>query len=176
MTILLGMSLLPGCSDVGYKGDRLTDGAGAGATWPFGPRSIRLHPFTQIAPLDPGPAVSSEKGEEAAVALAVEARVELLDQLGDVTKGVGSFRFELYDVGPTASRRGEDLRLQLWEAPVLTLEQNKRQYDSITRTYAFRLPLDVAPPARRPLKLSVQFSDQSGLRLMADMRLSYLPR
>lgn len=168
-----------------YKGGRPSNDVLSDQTpWPFRPASIRLHPFTQISQTELGVASDSEQAksqaknpdQKAGVMLMVDARVELLDQLGDVTKGVGSFRFELYDVGASAAHQGEDLRLQKWEAPLLTLEQNERLYDSITRTYWFRLPLDEAPPANRPLKLAVQFTDQAQHRLMSEIRLSYKPK
>jgi len=133
------------------------------SAWPFAPVAMRVHPFTSIT-FDP------EQNS-----LVLEVRMELLDQVGDVTKGVGDFRFELYADKLKASLRGVDERLNVWDGPVSTLEQNRQHYDSITRTYSFKLRLDPAPPADQKLRLVAQFTDPSGKRILAEAPLSYTP-
>jgi hypothetical protein len=131
------------------------------AGWPFAPESMRVHPFTSIG-------LDARDG-----ALMLEARVELLDAAGDVTKGVGEFRFELYADHAAASRRGQDQQLNRWEAPLRTLEQNAQHYDPITRTYLFKLRLDPPPPTDQRLKLVAQFTDPTGRRLRTDGPVSH---
>lgn len=121
---------------------------------------MRVHPFTSLE-------INESEG-----GMILEVRMELLDQLGDPTKGVGDFRFELYASPSTASREGQEKRLFFWEAPMTTLEQNRQHYDPITRTYAFNLRMPDAPPANEKLKLVVQFTDARGHRLVVQSPLS----
>jgi hypothetical protein len=153
---------LSACDGVSFKGGSAIDDGG-GAAWPFVPEAMRVHPFTTI-----GPAGSGES-------MLLEVRMELLDQVGDPTKGVGDFRFELYKIAAGAAREGEDVRLFQWDAPMTTLEQNRRHYDPITRTYTFKLKLaePVAPHQR--LRLVVQYTDQRGHRLTAEAPMTYTP-
>lgn len=129
--------------------------------WPFAPASMRVHPFTSIG-IDPKEGM-----------LTLEARIEMLDPLGDATKGVGQFRFELYADQNTASRKGQDQQLNLWNAPLATLEENTQHYDPITRTYLFKLRLDPAPPQNQRLKLVVQFTDPNGKRMQTEGPVSH---
>jgi hypothetical protein len=105
----------------------------------------------------------------------LEARIELIDRLGDVTKGVGQLRFELYLAPASASQRGQDHRIAFWDVPLDSLNANAQHWDPITRTYLFRLSLDTPPPPSVPLRLQVQFTDPGGKRLTADGTLEYRP-
>jgi hypothetical protein len=160
----LGAALASGgCDAISLKGADADAGALEGDAWPFRPAAMRIHPFTAI-----------ERDEEAE-ALVLEARVELRDQLGDTTKGVGDFRFELYAREPEASQQGERRRLAVWDAPLQTLEQNRRHYDPVTHSYLFRLRLPQRPPEDRRLELLAQFSPRRGQRLMAGETVDYEP-
>lgn len=151
--ISIMLTLLAGCRFKGADGaERIAPGAAG--DWPFRPVAMRVHPFTSL-----------EVGPRSSV---IEARVELIDLLGDVTKGVGTLRFELYSEPPAGSNAGEGRRLYTWNAPISTLDENRQHWDSITRTYRFVLKLAQRPPAERRLRLAVQFDPTAGQRLTAD--------
>ena len=157
LAILLMFLCCPGCGPLPYKGTKGKPGLppASSADWPFKPVSMRVHPFTAMS------------FDEAAGKWVVEARVELVDVLGDVTKGLGAFRFELYAVAPTEGRAGEETRLYVWEDSVATLDQTRARYDPITRTYYFKLQLDEPPLPKQRLRLAVQFNAAWGERLNA---------
>lgn len=164
MTGLAMLALFVGCDTVSFKGSG-TRGTVAAEQWPFAPVSMRVHPFTSLEDL---------AAEEAVV---LEARLELLDQTGDVTKGVGDWRFELYADGRPGRGSGEARRrLSRWEAAMTSLEQNERHYDPITRTYAFRLRVTEQLPTDRPLILVAQLTDPQGQRLLAEGEVEYAGR
>ncbi|MBI1373900.1 MAG: hypothetical protein GC159_14350 [Phycisphaera sp.] len=141
-----------------FKGSqsRPTGEAPKPGEWPFRPIAMRVHPFTSLT-------IDETTGQAV-----LEVRIELLDQLGDVAKGVGDFRFELYQSEMTASRVGQETQLQVWEAPMSTLEQNRMHWDAITRTYSFRLHVTHPPMGDKKYKLTVQFNDADGNRLRAE--------
>jgi hypothetical protein len=161
--LILGMAAcLNGCGGVDLKGGHPIEEVYRGASaWPFVPVAMRVHPFTSI------------EYDQQDKAVVLEARVELLDRLGDTTKGVGDFRFELYDAARTAGASAVDQNLLYsWEAPMTSLEDNRRYYDPITRTYYFKLRLDSPPPGGSPLRLVIQFTTPGGKRLSAEAELS----
>jgi len=165
MTMLLvGVMLFAaGCENLGFKGDQIHLDARQ-AVWPFAPVAMRVHPFSTFEP-----------GDEPET-LVLEARVELLDRVGDTTKGVGRFRFELYQIAAAASREGEDLRLMQWDGSIDTLELNRRHYDPITRTYVFKLKIDEPIEPRQKLRLDVQYTNQVDERLSTQFVTTYTPR
>lgn len=111
------------------------------------PRGIRLHPFTATKVFDPS---AGTRG--------IDVRVEALDAYGDGTKAFGDFRFELYTyrTGPVADPRGR--RIGLWDVSLLDPKTNLIHWDSISRTYEFKLQWDepIAPGQR--FVLSAVFS------------------
>lgn len=149
------------CEQISFKGGPAEPSDQVAAEWPFVPRVMRIHPFTSISQAAP---------EEPAV---LEARVELLDRLGDVTKGVGQFRFELYTVVPRATVNSTSQKqLFMWTAPMVTLDENRQHYDPITRTYAFKLKMERPPAAGQRLKLLAHFTDPQGQRLADEITLT----
>lgn len=162
ITAMALAAFLSACDGARFKGGSVMDGVGA-AMWPFVPEAMRVHPFTTIG--------ADSSGES----MLLEVRMELLDQVGDPTKGVGDFRFELYKVAAGAAREGEDVRLFQWDAPMTSLEQNRRHYDPITRTYIFKLQLDQPVAPHQRLHLVVQYTDQRGHRLTAEAPMTYAP-
>jgi hypothetical protein len=163
--VLAALLAVLGCDSMAFKGDAVVHEPAANAAgWPFAPVSMRVHPFTSI---NYDPELQS---------LVLEVRVELVDQLGDVTKGVGDLRFELYAEEDKASQKMPGVRINQWDAPMTTLEQNRQHYDAITRTYAFKLRLNSPPPAGQKLRVVAQFTDVAGHRLMAEGTLNYTPR
>ena len=153
---LVVLTSAPGCKSLPYKGEHDKPQAGPAADWPFRPIGMRVHPFTSFV---------TSKG-----ATSLDARLELVDDMGDVTKGLGKFRFELYS-GGGAEVRGQDQRLYVWEASAATLDETREHYDPITRTYYFKLQLDHPPPRRQKLRLDVQFDGSWGKRLTASAEI-----
>jgi len=68
----------------------------------------------------------------------IEVRLQPIDQFGDPTKAVGSYRIELFAYHhKTLARRGR--RLGHWFVAVLDAESNRKYYDPIDRSYVFPL-------------------------------------
>jgi len=161
--MMLGLAAALGCESDGplaetfqFKGAKATGEPPAPGEWPFRPVAMRIHPFT---------ALTINETQRSTV---LEARIELLDQLGDVAKGVGELRFELYEMEPTASRTGQEKQVQRWDAPLATLDQNRQHWDAITRTYTFRLRLVDTPRSDKKYRLVAQLTDPNGNRLRAE--------
>ena len=149
-SMVLLAAVLAGCQ---FKGDARSP-RDAGGPWPFRPAAVRVHPFTRL---------EHQGGLDM-----LEARIELLDAAGDVTKGVGTLRFELYSEAPTEGRQGQGRRLYHWQVSIESLDSNAEHWDPITRTYQFMLKLDRPPPAERRLRLHVQYDAATGERLTAE--------
>jgi hypothetical protein len=94
--------------------------------WPFRPVAMRIHPLTRLA-------ADSKSGVPI-----IEARIELRDADGQVTRGVGKVRIAL------RLNRSNQVA-QFWEFNLFDLDSNRDSYDSVTRTY--RLVLPIADPA-----------------------------
>ena len=148
----MAITLLPGCEI--FKGDgtaRDTRPTGDGGDyWHIHPVRMRVFPSTRFVVYDQQ--------------VALEARIEFLDDVGDTIKAVGSFRFEVY----AADRDGEVIdrdRLFAWNIPMLSTEQNREYYDAVTRAYLFRLGCDHLPAEIERVVLLVQFEPPTGPRL-----------
>ena len=117
------------------------------------PEQIRIHPFTGVRTIDKQNSVS-----------AIDARIEVLDHFGDSTKAFGTFRFELFAYRAHESDpRGQ--RLAVWSENIENPNTNFSRWDSISRTYKFRLVSDKPIlPSQRFVLVSV-FSNPYGPRL-----------
>jgi len=140
-----------GCA---LKGGQVGNRVGAVATdhWQVKPVRMRVYPSTRF--------VQYENQ------LALEARVEFLDELRDPMKAVGRLRFEVY----AANRDGEvtdQKRLFAWDVPMMRVEENREYYDAVTRAYLFRLGLESLPPNLERTLLRVTFMPPTGERLEA---------
>ena len=149
VALTLAIFLVSGCS---FKGEEFRQRRDAGG-WPLRPASMRFHPFTQIKRTDAG--------------LRIDARIEFSDPAGDVCKGVGELRFELYAESDSASRQGSEQRLLQWNATITRIEDNSVHWDPVTRTYLFPLTLDSALPGHPRLQLRAQYDASTGERLLA---------
>lgn len=160
--VVVGLvGLWAGCDQVRLKGGSGEPGTSPQIDWPFVPVSMRIHPFTSI---------EYDAQHETVV---LEARVELLDRLGDMTKGVGDFRFELYKASERAtSLPVQEEMLYVWHVTMRTLVENKQYYDPITRTYAFRLKMQQVPPPGTAVRLFGHFADPAGRRLKTAANLT----
>ena len=96
----------------------------------FAPRSLVIGFFTQSTNFDD---VAGPDG--------LEVRLQPLDQFGDPTKAVGSYRIEVFEQRiRTGEPRGN--RLGHWFVSVLDAKANRRYYDPVDRSYVFPLLWD----------------------------------
>ncbi len=150
--VLGAVAFLAGCE---MKGDwvraRSSEPAAEGQ-WQIKPVRIRVYPSTRFVQYDDQ--------------LALEARVEFLDEMRDPMKAVGRLRFEVY----AANRDGEIVdqkRMFSWDVDMLTLEDNQEFYDAVTRAYLFRLGVDQLPRELERTVVRVTFMPPAGERLEA---------
>ena len=96
------------------------------ARWPFWPTRMRIHPLTSLS-------LDSNDGDPF-----IEARIEFKDRFADVVKSDAQFRFELHEGKPD---QGPGKPLRIWNVDLRNLEQNELHWDTVTRTYLFKLTL-----------------------------------
>lgn len=156
-TLLIAVALC-GCDGIKLKGGHdPVERFEQATTWPFIPVQMRVHPFT---------AIDIDRNDSS---VTLEARIEMLDRLGDVSKAVGDFRFELYRMDRDVyDSPAEGQLLYQWSAEMTTIDQNRQHWDSITRTYLFRLQLERLPRVDGRLLLVVHFTDPGGRRMNAN--------
>lgn len=110
--------------------------------WQLTPARMRIYPSTRF--------INESKNG------ILEARIEFFDSMGDSVKAIGKIHFDLF-----ATVHGKEpllgQRLFTWEADLLTLAEQRRYYDPITRTYRFPLEVHSLPSARSPTMLRVSF-------------------
>jgi hypothetical protein len=158
---LVALAALQGCQ-FGQPAS-LKPGPGNGGMEMFTPVKMRLHPLSRMVP--------PEKDGPANGAL-VEARLELTDQFGDVTKSPGALYFELYAYQSLVPNHHGD-RISLWNFDLSVPQSNKDHWDAITRTYLFKLPVpaDALKKEKRAI-LSATLTLPSGQRLQDDLAIS----
>ncbi|MFG0252326.1 MAG: hypothetical protein ACF8NJ_05565 [Phycisphaerales bacterium JB038] len=100
-----------------------------GSNWPFQPTRLRIHPLTRI-----GSDTDETTGQ---VEYFIDLQVDLIDQFGHSTKGLGELRFELLSGGEAERSQ----RLEVWRIDITDLEVNTLHYDWVTRMYRFNLTL-----------------------------------
>ena len=133
--LLLMLFLLPlGCVDARRAISR--DAA-------FGPARMRINDtFTRLRDSN-----GDDKPDQ------LEANVELIDAFGDATKGAGIMRFDLYDYAPEGTDFvGEPVGSTQTYDLSTGLEQS-RYWQSVVRTYRFRLPWQLAGDQRYVLSV-----------------------
>jgi len=129
--LLLGESVLK-VEESASGGPRLPTPEGGAAPAPpwatmFAPASLVIGFFTRSRDFDGQP------GDDG-----LEVRLQPLDQFGDPTKAVGSFRVEVFQCRlRTSERKGG--RLGHWFVSVLDLESQRKYYDDVDRSYVFPL-------------------------------------
>ncbi len=100
----------------------------------------------------------------------LDVRLELLDAMGDAVKASGQYRFELISNFRLGEAAGGN-NLAVWDVPVMQLEQHRKRYDPITRTYEFMLNLEAVPPMGEPMLVTVTFVPVQGSRLSSRARV-----
>lgn len=144
IAVAAAVAVLAAVAAAGCNGSR---GNGPQVAAPLLPREIRLHPFTGTRTFDPEGGVRG-----------VEARVEVINYLGEPTNAFGQFLFLLYAHRPhEADPRGQ--RLDTWQIELTDPRQNLRYWDSLSRTYRFPLALRQPLPVGRQAVLEVYFRD-----------------
>lgn len=120
------------------------------------PKAIRIHPFTGTRTFDQAGGV---KG--------IDVRVEALDGFNDPTKAFGQFNFALHQyVQGNPDPKGK--RIATWEENLLEPGKNIQHWDSITRTYEFKLQWYHAIPVGSRFVLSVSFTSPFSERKFAE--------
>ncbi|MCC6681775.1 MAG: hypothetical protein IT445_12810 [Phycisphaeraceae bacterium] len=142
----------------GGQGDTETRGRGDSNSggrrgWESRPVAMRVYPTTRFV----------KQGEQAVL----EARVELFDEMGDSVKGAGEMRLELRDAAP-GNRGGAEAILYTWTVSLMTLEDQQRYYDPVTRCYLFHLKLEELPAAKRNPVLSLFYTMTDNQRFTAE--------
>jgi len=118
------------------------------------PKSIRIHPFTGTRVFDQAGGVTG-----------IDARIEAIDGYGDANKAFGQFRFELFRFKPN-SRDPKGRRLAVWRVAADSPKNNRAHWDSITRTYQFKLAWDESIPVGQKFVLLAVFDSRFTDRLM----------
>jgi hypothetical protein len=99
----------------------------------------------------------------------LQARLEFLDPMGDVGKGVGVVLLRLFEYQTILpNHRGRELGK--FTIPLERADANRAHWDSITRTYLFEFPM-TAPAGADPnakFVLSARFVMPNGTELKND--------
>ena len=96
----------------------------------FAPKSIVIGFFTKSK------SFSGQEGDEG-----LEVRLQPLDQFGDPTKAVGSFRIEVFAYRALSGEKRGD-RLGHWFVKALDAASQRQYYDRVDRCYVFPLLWD----------------------------------
>lgn len=153
--LLMGAGLVSGCLSSKGQGPVAVSETMADV-WEPAVRSIRIYPSTRFV---------TEAGQPL-----LEARVELFDEMGDSIKSSGSLRFELFAAGHAPGIEVGRL-LYSWDVSLLSLEDQQRYYDPITRGYLFRLRLDSAEVTRREVLLRATVQPPTGERMVDEKQV-----
>lgn len=132
-----------------------------GDVWMPEPVAVRVYPSTRFV----------REGDR----LFLEARIELLDAMGDPVKWPGQARLELLAATSTRPIRTGG-RLYGWSVDLRTGEQQISHYDPVTRTYLFRLVVNDPAVTERATVLRAEYSPREAARVsdeavVGEMRL-----
>ena len=117
------------------------------------PQKIRLHPFT-------GTRVFSADGG----ITGIDVRIEAMDAYDDTGKAFGDFRFELYAYDPYQSdHKGK--QLAIWPVDINDPKVNRTHWNSISRTYQFKLAWKHPIPVGQKFVLRAVFQSRFTQRL-----------
>ncbi|MFW5682000.1 MAG: hypothetical protein ACOC1G_03255 [Phycisphaeraceae bacterium] len=125
------------------NGERHDAKVTAHEVWLPTPVAVRVYPSTRFV----------REGDR----VLLEARIELLDAMGDPVKWPGRARLELLAATSTRPIRTTG-RLFGWSVDLRSRKQQGSHYDPVTRTYFFRLMIDDATVTERPTVLRAEYS------------------
>jgi hypothetical protein len=154
---LCGVMVFGAISGCAFKGESVvssnpvesSDESVAGYWQPL-PHDVRIYPSSRFILTEQRPAL--------------EARVELKDDMGDSLKAAGSFHLEL--LKETGNRRqAMQEKLYSWDVPLKTIADQQAYFDSVTRTYRFVLRLDREISPEDQLALAITFKRLDGTLL-----------
>lgn len=152
-TLLLASVGPGGCTGTEFGAEPVAQATTGPAAEVLLPQRIRIHPFTGTREFDPNGGISG-----------IEARIEAIDAFGDSTKALGEFRFELFRFAAhEADPRGE--RIGVWVRDLSDVEENRLYWDSLSRTYQFRLAWTEAVPVGQKFVLLTVFASPGQPRL-----------
>lgn len=136
--------------------DNLPDDGGD-PVWLPTPQSIAVYPSTRFAMVEGN--------------LALEARIELRDEMGDPVKAPG--RFDITLEGPQrAGMTPMDRTLYRWQVDVRTLADQRRHYDPVTQTYLFTLKLNELAIPRQTMLVKASFEKRDGRVLKGELAIA----
>lgn len=160
LLLMMFFGAIAGCQ---FKGQAATPNNQAQGTpiapqdiWQPVPRRVRIYPSSRFILTEQRPAL--------------EARVELQDDMGDSVKAAGTFHLELLK----ESVGGRDVmqdKLYSWDVPMTTIEDQQSYFESVTRTYRFVLRLDNQIKPDEQLVLSIIFRRSDGVLLQTKAAL-----
>jgi hypothetical protein len=150
--LLLAAIALPACQ-LGMQKDPKLTGSGMDM---FTPVKMRLHPLSRVV---------NESGT------AIEGRIELTDQFGDINKGVGTVTFDLFNYETLIPNHQGD-KLNSWSFDFNNPDANKKHWDGITRTYLFNLPLPENTKTKPRFLLTATLTLPNGTKLTDDIPLA----
>jgi len=135
--------------------------------WPFAPASLRIHPLTHVA----APRVNAPMPgvpPAASGANVLEVFVELLDEDGFETRGIGTLTV-------TATARGDSsLPVLSWTIDLSAAHTNRMYFDWVTRTYRMPLVLEwSAPPRTRAISVGARLSVEGSGSLSATAEIRW---
>lgn len=122
--------------------------------------AVRVYPTTRFA-LSEGQVV-------------LEARIELVDAMGDPVKASGLFAVALEGSDPVGLTP-QDRTLYRWQISVRTLDDQKRHYDPVTQTYLFNLKLREMAAPREAVVAKASFTTLDGKVLQGQMTVEGRP-
>ena len=151
--IALCVMLMTGCEFKGADAEGTVEAATA--YWHPQAVGLRVYPSTRFVESDSR--------------TILEARIELRDQMGDTVKAAGDVGVELFTADDGSRRTGQ--RLYRWDVSMQTLADQRLYFDSVTRTYLFRLETADGQVAHQPTMLRVAFTRASDGRRLQDEAL-----
>ena len=123
------------------------------------PKRMRIHPFSDVTVAPDG-------------TWRIEVRIEAVDAFGDATKMFGEFRFEAYALKPVSTELKGRL-METWDASIMTGKANLVHWDSITRTYVFKLDWDKPSADKQPFVMRAVFASKFSKRFLAEMTFEW---
>ena len=118
------------------------------SAWQFSPVSMRIYPSTRFD-IDQN---------------LLEAQIEFFDQMNDSIKAIGHLRLGLFKPGRTGADSVGRL-MYTWDVAMLTLEDQRSHYNTITKAYSFQLKVDHFPRKLNRTVLHAAFRGRDGTRL-----------
>ena len=148
---LLLCGLIAGCTFKG--GTDPSNGEIPANTWIPHPTQMRVYPGSRFTEL---------RGRGI-----VQAQIELMDEMGDAIKAAGYVHLSLHRKDGAGGDLGE--QLYAWDIDLLTLSDQRKHWNRVTRTYLFRLSFGNQQTPTADTVLVAVFTPLQGSRLRATL-------